>query len=340
MQELAGRFAALDPEAAAALHVIGYFDTLVDGHVGLETLVRGAAVLSGFPSRLVDADRRLDLRVQPDGRAVAAPQAPEAGWRSLVVLEGELTTVWLETAEHRALDDLVLERLASGVRVVLDRTRGRVVRDDEAAIEVLLDAASPEASRARAAQRLGLPAEGRIRVLALLPDAVSRLPELHGVRVSIERESAAGAVRPPGRCGSGGFVGVLDAPRSWDEARAALRFTAAGTQADPGPRTVDHASLGGLAVLAAGVSERTPPVSDVIDLERVALDAPWVLETLDQVASHASVRAASLAAHVHHSTLQVRVQQVEALLGWSVSDPSGRLRLQLALALRRLHRNP
>ncbi|WP_295696696.1 helix-turn-helix domain-containing protein [Lapillicoccus sp.] len=65
-----------------------------------------------------------------------------------------------------------------------------------------------------------------------------------------------------------------------------------------------------------------------------------MLETLDQIASHSSLRAASQDAHVHHSTLQARVQQFEALLGWSVSDPQGRLRLQLALALRRLHRHP
>jgi DNA-binding PucR family transcriptional regulator len=39
---------------------------------------------------------------------------------------------------------------------------------------------------------------------------------------------------------------------------------------------------------------------------------------------------------VHHSTLQDRITHAEHLLGWTVREPAGRLRLQLALALRRL----
>ncbi|MFF2846357.1 helix-turn-helix domain-containing protein [Streptomyces sp. NPDC058001] len=41
---------------------------------------------------------------------------------------------------------------------------------------------------------------------------------------------------------------------------------------------------------------------------------------------------------VHHSTLQERLSQAEHLLGWDVHTPQGRLRLQLALAVRRLRR--
>ena len=48
MQELVARLSALDPEAGTVLKVITYFDKLIEGRVGLETLVRGAAVLSGF----------------------------------------------------------------------------------------------------------------------------------------------------------------------------------------------------------------------------------------------------------------------------------------------------
>ncbi len=47
MQELAGRLTALDPEASASLRVIASFDALVAGGVGIEALVRAAAVLGG-----------------------------------------------------------------------------------------------------------------------------------------------------------------------------------------------------------------------------------------------------------------------------------------------------
>ncbi|MFE2492976.1 helix-turn-helix domain-containing protein [Streptomyces scopuliridis] len=42
---------------------------------------------------------------------------------------------------------------------------------------------------------------------------------------------------------------------------------------------------------------------------------------------------------MHHSTLQDRLAQAEHWLGRPVHDLRGRLRLQLALALWRLHRN-
>ena len=57
MQEpAAGRLAALDPDATAAVRVIAYFDELAEGRAGIEAIVRGAAVLAGCPARLVDED--------------------------------------------------------------------------------------------------------------------------------------------------------------------------------------------------------------------------------------------------------------------------------------------
>lgn len=38
MKELAGRLAALDPEAGAALRVIAYFDRLAETRAGLEAI--------------------------------------------------------------------------------------------------------------------------------------------------------------------------------------------------------------------------------------------------------------------------------------------------------------
>ena len=42
--------------------------------------------------------------------------------------------------------------------------------------------------------------------------------------------------------------------------------------------------------------------------------------------------------NVHHSTLQDRLIHAEALLGWPVRTPQGRLRLHLALTMRHLAR--
>ncbi|GAA3722154.1 hypothetical protein HDA32_002171 [Spinactinospora alkalitolerans] len=344
MQELAARLAALDPDAGAAVQVIAYFDTLLDEHAGLESFVRGAAVLTGCSARLADPERRVHVRVEPDGRRLDSAAPPDPVWPSTALHHpGGEARVWIERAAGpRPLDEIVLERLAAGARVVLDRTRGRLFPDDDpASVEVLLDAEASGDIRLRAARRLGLdPAAARVRALAVLTDGAAPLPgaaRIGGAQALVEH---LGRPRPapPGRVGIGPAVPVEELPGSWAAAHLALRFTAAGTAVDPGPRTVEADRLGGLAVLAEGVDRGAPVVPDVHRLDRASDAAPWMLVTLDAVATHASLRAAATALHVHHSTLRERMRQAEARLGWNAVEPAGRLRLQLALALRRLHR--
>ena len=120
-------------------------------------------------------------------------------------------------------------------------------------------------------------------------------------------------------------------------ARPALRFAADGTAEDPGPTVVRHGDLGGLALLAdmpAGAE-----VPDLRALDHAASAGPWVLSTLQAFADAPSLRAAATALRLHHSSLQDRIAQAEHLLGWPIRDAHGRLRLQLALALRRLRRH-
>ncbi|MFJ8053721.1 helix-turn-helix domain-containing protein [Streptomyces luteogriseus] len=143
---------------------------------------------------------------------------------------------------------------------------------------------------------------------------------------------------PAGRLGIGPAVPVLELPRSWAEARTALRFTAEGTPQDPGPRVVHAEELGGIALLADVVTPGTEPPPDVRALEAAAATTPWLSATLQAVVSTASLRAAAAEINVHHSTLQDRLAHAEHLLGWPIRTPQGRLRLQLALTIRHLTR--
>ncbi|MFF5308020.1 helix-turn-helix domain-containing protein [Streptomyces massasporeus] len=143
---------------------------------------------------------------------------------------------------------------------------------------------------------------------------------------------------PAGRLGVGPAVPVLELPRSWADARTALRFTAEGTPQDPGPRVVHAEELGGVALLADIVEPGTEPPPDVRALETAAATTPWLSATLHAVVSTASLRAAAAEINVHHSTLQDRLAHAEHLLGWPIRTPQGRLRLQLALTMRRLGR--
>jgi hypothetical protein len=340
MKDLVVRLTALDPDAGAAVRVIAYFDQLVDARAGLATIVRGAAVLAGCPARLADRERGVDLRVGPDGRRGAPDGAPDPSWLSTPVTTGGSAVLWLERpGPGGPVEAMVLERAATAARAVLDRTRGRAPtrQTDEAAVEVLIDENAPPEARRHGAHSLGLPESGLARAVAL---------EGGGARIASATAGRAQAPWNPGRglgdsaiaprAGVGTAVPVLSLPASWNAARTALRLTAEGTDDDPGPRVVYADEMGALALLADNVGPATPPIPDVLALERAAAAAPWMLSTLYAVATNASLRAAAAALRVHHSTLQDRIVHAERLLGWPVREPQGQFRLHLALVLHRL----
>ncbi|KPI22626.1 transcriptional regulator, CdaR [Actinobacteria bacterium OK074] len=338
MKELAGRLAALDPDAGAALRVIAYFDRLLEHRAGLEALVRAAAVLSGSPARLVDTERGVRMRVRPDGRRADDDGPVDPAWPRAPLTPG--ADVAVRTAggalflEHPGPPDgvhaMVLERATAAVRAVLERTRGRAPADDPALVEVLLDASAPLPVRLRAAARLGLDAERPVRAVAS-SDGGARI-ETAAAPAPAERTRTA-------RTGIGPAVDLADLPRSWAAARIALRLTAEGTARDPGPRTVYADDLGALTLLADAVGPGTPAVPDVAAVERAVTEVPWAAATLYAVAVSPSLRAAAAELTVHHSTLQERLTHAEHLLGWDVRAPAGRLRLQLALAVRKLRQS-
>jgi hypothetical protein len=329
MKELAGRLTALDPDAGAAVQVIAYFDRLAESRAGLEALVRGAAVLAGVPARLMDADRRVSVRVEADGTRRDSDLPPDPAWPCTALTPEGAPSLWLERAavEPSVVDAVILERAAGAVRLVLDRTRGRVPVDDPALVETVLDATAPEPARLHAARRLGLDPAASARAVAPVDGPPRVVPD------------QPDAALPTGRLGVGPAVPVLDLPRSWAAARTAARFTAEGTAQDPGQRVVHADALGGTALLADLVVPGAEPPADVLALEAAAMATPWLLVTLHAVASTASLRAAATEINVHHSTLQDRLAHAEHLLGWPVRTPQGRFRLQLALTMRHLARS-
>ncbi|UQU63887.1 helix-turn-helix domain-containing protein [Couchioplanes caeruleus] len=321
MKDLAVRLAALDADAGAALRVIAYFDTLVEARAGLTSIVRGAAMLADCPARLVDEQRRVRVRVTRQGESAWADGPPDPAWPSIAA--GPATLTLEKPGPPGPVGAMILERAAGAAKAVLDRTRGRTPAPDPASVELVVDASAPPDVRLQAARRLGLDPAGTATAAALEtgPQVFAGPPPSF-----------------PGRVGVGPAVPVPDLPSSWAAARTALRFAADGTDEDPGPTVVHHADLGALALLADLGDQSSLP--DVRALDHAAAAAPWMPATLQAVADSISLRAAATALRVHHSTLQDRIAHAEHLLGWTVRDPHGRLRLQLALALRRLRRHP
>ncbi|MFC7656736.1 helix-turn-helix domain-containing protein [Pseudonocardia benzenivorans] len=140
-----------------------------------------------------------------------------------------------------------------------------------------------------------------------------------------------------GRRGVGPTVPAAELPRSAHEARVALRFTADGTAADPGPASCTPTTSGRWSCW----SRRWTPGHPDRRPERAArgrAGGPHLLRTSTALVASASVRAAAAELYVHHSTLQDRLDQAERVLGWSVRTTTGRARLQLVLAERLLRR--
>lgn len=236
------------------------------------------------------------------------------------------------------MDGVVLERAAFAAREVLRRNRdspgtaASVLAYDAASVELLLNGNASEDDRLHAAALLHLPERAMLRAVAPAGGVGRIVVAGKGNAVPRRWEGL-------GRIGIGPAVPLLDLPRSWSQARTALRFAAEGTDDDPGPGIVRADELGALLLLADGLDPKSPP-ADVLALETAARSGPWVLRTLVEFTAHASLRLAATALYLHHSTLTDRITAIEHDLGFPVRDPQGRLRVQLALAVRRLLLHP
>lgn len=345
MEELVGRLTALDPDASASLKVIVYFDSLVDGHAGLEAFLRGAAILAGCPAGVAYGAHGVHMRVDETGtRTPSPPAAAPAGTLShpLGYEDGD-ARVWIErTGPAHANDAMILERMASGLRMTIERMESRLPSDNGVGVEVLLSADAAPGDRLRAAQRLHLDDTDAVRAVAVPPedaDAGHRelstiLPTVAGpVRAVLE--TRRGPRRASERAGFGEWGRLRDLPRSWNQAVTALRFT---HEREP---LVAWADLGPLAVLAAGVdalaaADPDAGIAEIVLIDRAAASIPWAVATLDALSSQDSVRAAAVLLNVHHSTMQSRCEQLEEALGYSLRTQTGRTRAALGLAIRRL----
>lgn len=333
LEQLIARLAALDEEAGAVLEAVRYFDNLNEKYAGVEAFVRGAAILSGVPSGIYDPENRLRIFARPDGTAGTCDGEPDSTSATVPLFDEGNGVVWMECTAPSLSQSFVLDRLALNVRAVLERTRRRIVRDDGAALEVLFNATLPEATRLESAKRLGWNAESKVRALASnLSDNGTGFVSVEGVGALLVPASDIKAPeRRQGFIGVGRGVPILEAHVSWAQAKTALRFTPRGHPVQGNSRVVWYSTLGSLVDLADLYSPSIPLPSDVVTLRNAIDQMPGLRETLAHVNAHPSLRAAAAHAHVHHSTLQSRVANAEKLLGWSITKPFGRVRLNVAL---------
>jgi len=329
MKELVGRLSALDPEASETLKVIAYFDALVDGRVGPEGMLRGAAVLSGAPIGHLRAGQAEGRRFGVDG-AELAPGRPD-DWPAVPSADG--STVWLERAgAAHANDAMVLERLA--IALSIQSVRLDTSAPTRRAVEVLLAGDASEQEREQAAARLSLGAHTAIHAVAVPPTVRLDRPLAHAVvatRFGLARAALSPDDRAPApRAGIGTAAsGLSDLRESWRSALVALRL------ADDDEPVVRAADLGPLLQLAETEDLRASPHPDVLGIDALLATA-WSERMLRALANGASQRSLAADAGVHHSTMGARLHELPTRLGYDPSTARGRTRLDVALMLHRL----
>lgn len=318
MKDFVGRLTALDPEASETLKVISYFDALVAGGVGLDGLLRGAAVLSGVVAGSTRRGRT--VRFDPSGRRVPGTEPTRHPVRPV---GGD--SVWLKRPDSLlANDEMIVERLALAVELLDTR------RTPAGVLEGVLDAELSPAERASRLARAGIEPSTRIRMIATDPTArqPGRLTGEVGSRYGMLHASLQLTDRVPatGPAGIGIWVRADHAPDSWQAAAIAHRLANASTP------VVDAADLGAMLILANSYDPDRPH-PDVLAL--AALD-DRTAEILRVLVEAESLRAAATELAMHHSSVRARHESLTTELGYDPRSTAGRMRYIAAEMLHRL----
>lgn len=328
MRGLLLRLSALDADAENAVRVIGFFDRLITERAGLDTLVRTTAELAGCPVGLHAPGQGLELRADVGGAVTTGSVPAKAAARAL---EGGVQVWVAREGKPAPLDDMLLERFAIAAAVLLEHSSVPLPElGDPALVELVLSEGVGTAERSRALHLLGIGVTAPLRVLAATGEVAGRSVVLGDVRAVLvtgdPTTDPAG-----GRLGVGPALPAIDAAKSWQAARTALKYTSDG---EP---VVWWEKLGSLALLAERLDH--DDIAALPDVKALDHADPDLITTLEAVCATGSVRQAAAALHRHHSTMTARLARAESMLGFELDSASGRFRLHLALMLRRLRDN-
>jgi hypothetical protein len=326
-------------------------DGLLQKAAALAQCPVGLKMTNAIDGRIAAADGRLSTGIPP---AHAISRALTAGG-----------VVWVERVDHDSIaefDARILDRLQLVVTVLL-RQMGSQQPDlgQSALIEVAISSTADVADRARALRLLGYDPSMEIRVLAVggrreSTDHIADQIRADGQRVVHTAIGSQWAILahsplPPkfdvpigARVAVGPCVKALNAPKSWQLAWQTFSFTLPSAHGH-GPYPPEEAvivgsdDVGCLALLARHIPvEAIGHADEVKALDQLASEQGGLemLRTLEVVAATESLRRAAGVMHMHHNSVRHRVERAGDVLGFNPTEPYGRVRLMMALILRRL----
>ncbi len=151
-----------------------------------------------------------------------------------------------------------------------------------------------------------------------------------------EAVNRSGPARARVRAGIGGYhPGLRGISRSYLEAQQAIE---AGRKLRPDDVSHKHDEVIPHLVLAQNprLAERFVAHSLGPLLDPKTRNREQLLDTLEAYLAHGSVKDAAAALNLHRHTVLYRLDKLREMLGGELDTPAGRLRLQLALDLRKL----
>lgn len=333
MRDLLARLAQNDEDASAALRVLDYFDALDDRAGGPEAYLRGAAALSSSAVGMVLNERRLTLRIAPNGERLRTDRgfAPSDEWLQRALESSSGNRVWLETLERSTFHELILERVEQGVKRWTSRMEA-LIPEPAQAWSVLLNDPVPGERRHQLFAALRLDPTRRYQVVAHVPPA--RTDGLHAY-TTVQGVQVGATIRPApfemehevgerARFGIGPAVDVAELLDSWRRAVVVLRLARQG-------EALPWDKLGVLAplFLHAKTDELlAEPIVSAIDSENM----PWLDQTVTAVTQTGSVRGAADLLGLHHSTVQKRIDKLQHQFNLNLSNARHVYHLWLACA--------
>src|SRR5690242_4805576 len=144
MEVLFERLSQLDSQAAGAIRVVMFYDTLMRRRVDLPALARASAGLAECVAGIRLHSTGRTIRVSPDGTEAAVPPPPASSTTPITLDDEEIGTVWLERpGAPGPLDDALLDRLAIAAAAVVERYGpARTTMADPALVELAISATS------------------------------------------------------------------------------------------------------------------------------------------------------------------------------------------------------
>lgn len=335
MEKVLRELARFDTSGESALTVVASFQHIAEQDAWDETdILTAMSRYSGYPARLA-LSGGVYLHSETDGRLSHVTTPPHERWPAERTSPGDADSLWLERIGPLSLPEaVILHSAAELLRKLQERRIAGHVTEFDDPLAALVATADVALAR-RLLERLGIDPAAECVAIAQ-PGPTVGLQLVVGDGGSVNWSDGAGSGERFGavRTGIGVRLEALRFAESWRTALTALSLASEGSDFDPGATVVRYDEVALLSRLTEvqGLADDR----DVVDVAVLCAEIPWAARTFDGIARQTSLRMVASMLFTHHSTIQSRLSILESRLGWGVTTTDGKLRLQLALAARRI----